>query len=357
MTERKYVRIFLLLPALLTLYFVFRIFQPFFQPIALAVMLASLCYPIYAWIRRKLKKRASLASLVTCLLVMALIVVPFVLLILAFAREVGVVYLALQERIEAGEFRELMNFRESQYVGPVLDWISQYIDLENIDILGSLTSTLQNMSVLFLRHSTEILGGVAQLISKFFIMLVTMFFLFRDGARIVEEFKSLTPLTERYEDVLVRKFKEVTRATFLGSLLTALAQGVAGGIVFWALGISNIVFWSSMIALFSLVPVVGSALIWGPWAIYFFLTGSVVKGIVLIALAVLFIGMVDNLVRPLFIQGQAGMHTLLVFFSIMGGIAYFGMIGMIFGPIIVSLGLTFLELYRIEFKEELIKPR
>ena len=79
--------------------------------------------------------------------------------------------------------------------------------------------------------------------------------------------------------------------------------------------------------------------------------------IVLVALAVLFIGMVDNFVRPLFIQGQAGMHTLLVFFSIMGGIAYFGMIGMVFGPIIVSLGLTFLELYRIEFKEELVKPQ
>ena len=112
-------------------------------------------------------------------------------------------------------------------------------------------------------------------------------------------------------------------------------------------------FWSVAFALFSLVPVIGTSLIWGPWVAYFLLSGSYFKGFALVIAAVLFIGMIDNVLRPMLIEGQVKMHTLLVFFSIMGGIAYAGIFGMIFGPILVSLFLTLLELYKIEFREDL----
>jgi len=181
-------------------------------------------------------------------------------------------------------------------------------------------------------------------------MIVTMFFLFRDGHRLRDELASLSPVSQRYTDLLSTTFREVARATVVGNLLTAMAQGLASGIIFWSLGVSNALFWGTISAFFSLVPVVGAAIIWIPWAIYFLVSGSIVKGILMVALQALVVGSLDNVLRPLLIEGRIRMHTMLVFFSIMGGIAYFGVLGMVFGPIIVALGMTLLEVYKIEVR-------
>jgi predicted PurR-regulated permease PerM len=354
--ERLYLRLFLLLPALFVLYFVYQIFLPFLQPIALAVVLSTLCYPVYQWVERKLKQRRNLASLLTCVLVMAVIVLPLLGLLGALAAEVAQVYGRLQDQVEGKSVDDLRELTDGPYVRMVLDWVGQYVDLSQVDFVGGLASALREVSVFLLRHSTTLLGGAFEVVGKFFLMVATMFFLFRDGARFVDEFSSLSPLSKQYEAAITNKFREVTRATILGSLATAVAQGLAGGLVFLLLGIDNIIFWSSSMALFSLVPVVGTAIIWVPWVIYFLLTGSIVKAIILAVAASLFVGMIDNVIRPLFIEGRAGMHTLLVFFSLMGGVSYFGMSGLLFGPILVALFLTFVELFRLEFKEELAKP-
>ena len=285
-----------------------------------------------------------------------IIIVPFVILLIEVAGQVSEVYRQFQISLERGDFKNPLNFRDSFLLGPIFDWISNYVELEKFDLIGSLSSALRQVSLFFLRHSTAILSGLFQLITSFFIMLVTMFFLFRDGGLLVKELKTWTPLSERYEQLILTKFREVASATVVGNLVTAVTQGVAGGLVFWIVGIPNVLLWGTLTALFSLVPVFGTALVWFPWALYFFATGSWVRGLLLVGFAVLFVGTIDNVLRPLLIEGKTKMHTLLVFFSIMGGIAYFGIVGMIFGPIILALGLTFIELYKIEFQYELQKP-
>ncbi|MDA2925356.1 AI-2E family transporter [Acidobacteria bacterium AH-259-L09] len=349
-------RTFLLISSAFVLYFLFQIFQPFLLPISLAVILVSLCYPVFDWTCKKLKGRRGWAALMTCLWVTASIIVPFVVLVVLLAAEVTEVYQQFKRKLDSGELENLLDLKDNAYLQPLLDRIN--LDLDNIDLMGSLADALQQVSLFFLSHSTAMLSGLFHIFTGFLgflIMLVTMFFLFRDGNRLMEELKTWSPFPERYEQLLVNKFQEITSATVLGSLLTALAQGVAGGLVFWIVGISNALFWGFLTALFSLVPVVGTGIVWVPWAIYLFATGSVGWGIFLVVTEVLFVGMIDNFLRPLFIQGKVKMHTLLVFFAIMGGIAYFGMIGMIFGPIIVAVGLTFLELFKIEFRSELAK--
>lgn len=355
MKERTYLRIALLIPALLTFYFIFQIFEPFLLPIILAIVLVTLCYPVYDWISARLNGRESLAALLTCTLLTVVIIVPVLVLVIMLAGEISSVYQNFQNLAEQGYFEEFQ-LEQQPYFDPYVGWIREYVDFDQIDLMGSLTSALQQASVFFLRYSSQILSGILGLVTSFFIMLVTMFFLFRDGGRLTSAVRSLTPLSVQMEERLTSTFREVTRATIVGSLATALAQGVAGAIVFAVLGISNIVFWGSMMALFSLVPVIGTALVWGPWAIYFLATGAYIRAGILIVLAAGLIGLIDNVLRPLLIEGRSGMHTLLVFFSIMGGISYFGLVGMIFGPIIVALGLTFVELFRVEFREVLNKP-
>ena len=348
-------RIFLLITSLVVLYFVFRIFQPFLVPICLAAILASLCYPVYSWTCTRLKGRRNWAAFVTSLGVTVIIVIPFVVLVTLVAGQVVEVYGQFQTGLERGEFEDSLDFRKNPYFGPVVAWIDHYVDLDKLDLVGSLASALRQVSLFLLRHSTAILSGLVQFVTSFFVMLVTMFFLFRDGALLTEELKTWMPLSERYEQLIVRKFREVASATIVGNFLTSVAQGAAGGLVFLIVGIPNVILWGTLTALFSLVPVFGTALVWFPWAVYFFLTGAWLRGAVLVVLAVLFVGMIDNVLRPILIEGRTKIHTLLVFFAIMGGIGYFGIVGIIFGPILLALGLTFVELYKTEFADELRK--
>ena len=357
MEERRFLRIFLIAPSLLVLYFVFRIFQPFLMPIFMAVILAGLCFPAFHWVNTRLKGRANLAALVTCLGITALIIVPFVALVSMLAAQATQAYQELQVALNQGKIQEMMNLRDQPYVGWVLETIDQYVDLDQVDLIGSLASLLQSVSLGALRHSTAVVSGIAHMLTSFLVMIAAMFFLFRDGPALANQISDWTPLSANYEVQIVKKFQEVSSATVIGSLVTAIAQGIAGGITFFLVGIPNILFWGTLTALFSLVPLVGTAVVWLPWALFLFATGATVKAIILVVLSILFVGGIDNVLRPILIEGKTRMHTMLVFLSIMGGISYFGIVGMVVGPIIVALGLTFLELYRIEFQEELAKSR
>ena len=355
MEEHKYLRISLLIFSLIVLYFVYRIFQPFLLPISLAVVLATLCFPVFSWTCEKLQNHRNWAALLTCIWVTAIIIVPFVVLIILLAGQMTDVYQQFQSRLENGEWQEFLNLQDNARLKPLADWISQYVDLENLDLMGSLGAGLQQVSLFFLRQSTSIVSGLFRIIMNFLIMLFCMFFIFRDGEYLTEMFKTLTPLTEGYRQLIINTFQEVSKATVIGTLLTAVAQGVAGGLLYWILGIPNALLWGCLTALFSLLPVVGTGIVWGPWALYFFLTQSTLQGTILVIGGVL-VGMMDNFLRALFIEGKAEMHTFIVFLSIMGGIGYFGLVGMIFGPIIVALGLTFLELYKREFQQPVTEP-
>ncbi|MEE8349811.1 MAG: AI-2E family transporter [Acidobacteriota bacterium] len=351
MLERNYLRISLLVFSLVVLYFVFRIFQTFVLPISLAVIMVTLCYPVFHWTSTKLHGNRNWAALLTCIWVTTAIILPIVLLLILLTGQIGSIYRQIQHQLESGDIQDLLRLQESPYVKPLIDWLSLHIDLENFDIIGSFTTGFREMSLFFLRQSRNIVQGLFGVIANFLIMMVTMFFLFRDGSQLVEEVKILTPLSARYQEVIINKFQEVAKATVIGTLLTALAQGVAGGLLFWLVGLPNALFWGVLMGLFSLLPVVGTGIIWGPWALYLLITTSMLQGVILIAGGFL-VAVIDNVLRPMFIEGKAEMHTLLVFMALLGGVNYFGMAGVIFGPIIVAIGLTFLELYKMEFLKE-----
>ncbi len=355
MQEHRSVGIFFLILFLVVLYFVFRIFQPFLLPISLAVVLATLCYPVFNWTCQKLRNKRSWAALLTCLWVTASIIIPFVILLILLTGEVTDVYQQFQRKLESGDWQVFLTLQDKPYIRPLADWIRLNVDLGEIDLIGSLGAALQQVSLFFLRQSTAILSGLFHVTVDFLIMLVCMFFLFRDGDRLMEVLKTWIPLSEHFNRVIFKKFQEVSSATVIGTLLTALAQGVAGGLLYWLLGIPNALLWGCLTALFSLLPVVGTGIVWVPWAIFFFLSGSWIQGIFLVVGGLL-VGMLDNVLKAILIEGRAEMHTLIVFLAIMGGIGYFGIVGMIFGPIIVALALTFLELYKMEFQLEIAGP-
>ena len=224
MEERRFLRLFLAVPSLLVLYFVFRIFQPFLVALCLAAILATLCYPPYKWLRSKLGGKNTWAALLSCLAITALIIVPFVTLTILLAQQASELYQRLRKIVEQEDFYRLEDLAEHAVFGPAVEKLQSWIPIQDMDLAGVLLSTSEQVSLFFLRYSTVFISEVASVVTGFAVMVVALFFLFRDGERLVQQFRLWTPLSEKYEGIIIHKFKEVSSATILGSLATSATQ-------------------------------------------------------------------------------------------------------------------------------------
>ncbi|NCO45120.1 MAG: AI-2E family transporter, partial [Vibrio sp.] len=166
---------------------------------------------------------------------------------------------------------------------------------------------------------------------------------------LISALRHILPLSRSQEDRLLCEIEQVSKSAVMGSFLTAIAQGFAGGFGMWLAGFPGL-FWGTMMGFASFIPVVGTALIWIPATIYLFLTGDSTWGIFLALWSVIVVGSIDNLLRPFLMQGSAGMNTLMIFFSLLGGIQLFGLIGLIYGPLIFAITMVLFNIYEEEFK-------
>jgi predicted PurR-regulated permease PerM len=345
----KYSHIFFTLVFILIIVVFYKMMKPFLVVVILALTLVSLFYPNYRHLKGKLKGRAGLSSLIMCTIITFLIIIPSFIFFLALFDELNAAY---------NSFRSTLDHQppQEQYLSdrPLLrkawEQLNHYLGVNSSNLRDTFSRVGDRIIGYLLDNYSSILGSIGVFISNFFIMVFCMFFFFRDGHTLLEEMKRLVPLAPEYEEMVVEKLRQVIYATFFGIFATAACQGISAGIIFMILGINNPVLWGTATAIFSLVPVVGTAVV----GLYLIFTGSAVKGVILLTLGALVIGLVDNLVRPLIIEARSeGMHVLLVFFSLAGGLALFGPPGLVLGPLVAALVVTFLEIYKIEFREEL----
>ena len=329
----------------LVLYFCFRILQPFLVPVFLALILSTLLAPLYQILETRLNGRSSLAALLVCLGLTVVIVVPVVFLSISLTNEATDAYNRLRDPQTVQRMEAWFNTTG----GPILDrikgWAPASIDLDNLQIGSRIGAQAQQIGVIVLGAATSLATGIFSVLVDYFVMSIVLFFLLRDFNYFATSVRVVSPLSDEQEGLFVERFRTVTRATVLGNLATALAQGILSGLIFLILGLPNPILWGALTALLSLVPMVGTALVWVPWSIYLFASGAWVKGIIFLIVQVIGVGGVDNVLRPMLIEGGVKMHTLLVFFSILGGISYFGILGMFFGPLIFAIAITLLEFY------------
>jgi predicted PurR-regulated permease PerM len=183
-----------------------------------------------------------------------------------------------------------------------------------------------------------------------------MFFFLTGGPGLLTGVLAYLPLTEADEQRMVGKFVSVTRATFKGTILIGAAQGLLGGLAFWTVGIDGAIFWGTVMTVLSIIPGVGGALVWIPAAIILMISGEMWRGIVLALFCALVVGSVDNLLRPRLVGQDTKMHELLIFFSTLGGLMFFGASGFILGPILAALFVTAWEMFGITFRTALAEP-
>lgn len=345
--------IFILFLTFFSIYLLYEILSPFLSSIIWAVLLVIVFFPLFQKLQHLLKKKGILSALIMTLLVLTVIVLPFTLLMASLANDAINVYQQVEEMIKTGQLQGYFErVKEIPILNRILAGLGQHIDLSQTNPLPLLLNNLNRISTFIFNQTTILLKGFSTFIVGFFFTLLSLYYLFKDGSHLFGRMKEIIPLPPRERDLLIQRFKDMIYSTIYGGILIAMIQGVLGGLSFWILGLPSPVFWGTAMALFSFIPIGGTALIWAPAAIILLIGGAVLKGLILLGLGILVISMVDNILKPLFISTRTNIHPLLLFFAVLGGIQSFGLIGLVAGPLIATLFLTLIEIYVQGIKPE-----
>jgi len=346
---------FLIILLVLVLIGCYHIITPYIHPIILAAILASIFSPIHKRIEKWLKGRKNRAAIVSCLFLTIVVVLPLLIVMLSVIQQGIYSFSAMYHWLEAGNVQELI---KHPVVIKFLGWFRNIlpdvkkafpdIDLGNLQIRNIVMNLSASLGKMLIDQGGNLAGNITAIIGKFFLMLFCFFFFIRDEKKIVDYILHLIPLSSSQEDKIIFKIKAVAKSALLGTFVTAFAQGTAGGLAFWITGLPGL-FWGMVMAFASLIPMVGTSLVWIPAAVFLFITGHWGYGLFMIIWCVIVVGGLDNLVRPLFMQGSADMSTLMIFLAILGGIHAFGLLGLLYGPLLFGVAMVLLYIYEIEY--------
>ncbi len=340
-----YPRIFALVVAAILGYALILIFAPFIGPMAWAAFLAFLLYPVNVRLRRRLRGSGIAAGVLT-FLAPIIILLPLSALSIDFVAQVSVLMQKLQKSAAELDIKSLSDLQQFPWIARINVWLEAHAGISAEQVQSWLVSgTREVLTRAASMGGGFFLGALGSLLG-FAIMLFLLFFFLRDGDGLLARARRLIPLDEERKGRLFRQLSGVTRAIVVGTSVTALLQGALVGIGFTIASLPSPVVFGVLAALLSMLPVGGAALVWGPAAIWLFVDGRWGFGIFMLAWGLLLSGL-DNVLRPILISGRARISALAVFIGVLGGIPAFGAIGIIGGPVVLSLVLAL-----IEFAEE-----
>jgi predicted PurR-regulated permease PerM len=314
------------------------ILWPFSGAIIWATLLAVMFAPLFDRFLRAMPRWRNSAALLTLLVVIVMVILPLTIIVDLLVREAAAFYQSYQ----SGELTfglDLQRIRE--YFPAWLRTLPERLGLSNLGVLRERLSAAAVEGGQFLAGQAINIGQrTVDFIVSFFVMLYLLFFLLRDGGELSARIRNAMPLPSDQKQALFDRFTVAVQAIVKGTIVVALAQGALGGLIFWFLGVRAPVLWGALMAVLSLLPVLGTALVWAPVAVYLLMTGALWQGLLLIAYGVLVIGLVDNLLRPILIGQETEIPDYVVLVSTLGGIATFGANGLVIGPVIAAMFLA-----------------
>ncbi len=338
----------IVLLALVTIAFIW-ISWPFYPGVLWAVTAAIVCMPSYRKLVYRYPKRRNLLALLYTLGILGVIILPAIgiggVLVdqaLGFVNSVqkGEIDLAaIGKSVENSMPGWLRRVMASNGMASLEDALSQ--------AATALAGSFRTLSGRLVAFGSDALGMFLQIS----VMLYLVFFFLRDGDRLMAQIRRAVPLAEEHKNHIAAKFMGMARATIKGSLIVAVVQGALGGITFWLLGIEAAMLWGVLMGVFSLIPAVGTGIIWIPVAIYLIATGSVVKGLILIGVGVGIISMVDNVLRPMLVGKDTGLPDWLLLVTTLGGISLFGFNGILIGPLVAAM---FVAVWHITERDDVL---
>lgn len=329
----------------------FFIFLPYLSPLIIAAVFAVLFRPIHRKIVEKYsnkKENSSVAALLTLLIIVVLVLTPLFLISVQLSVEARNLYQYLTE--EGGRIGVLdaVEVAVQGFAEKVTPENSELFTISNIDFNKYASQALQWS----ITNVDAVFSGIARILFDIFILILALYYMLKDGSALKRSVIKFSPLQDMYDEQIFNKLQRAVNSVIKGSLVVGVVQGMLTGIGFAIFGVPNPALWGTFAVLAALIPGIGTALVLGPGILYLILTGSLPQAVGLIIWAVLAVGLIDNFLGPKLVGGGVHVHQFLILLSVIGGLSFFGPIGFILGPLVVSLLFALLEIY----KSSIMKP-
>ncbi len=325
------------------------VLRGFLMTILVAALMSGLLYPLFTWLTQKFGGRTKSAAGVTLLITFLTIVGPLagvVSLVVGQASSISEnVRPAIERAINEPTYldRLLRQAPGYEYIAPYREQI--------LTTAGDVVNSIGRFLMTSLQNTTR---STVSFLFHFVIALYTIFFLLLDGPGMLRAVLNHLPLHRDEKSQLIDRFVSVTRATLKGTIIIGVIQGVAAGVAFWIAGVPNAAFWTVVMIVMSILPLIGSALIWVPASIVLFASGHVTAAILLALYCALIVGSIDNVLRPRLVGQDTKMHDIVILFSTLGGLAVFGPLGFVIGPVLAGLFVTSWEIFGQAYSDELV---
>jgi predicted PurR-regulated permease PerM len=330
------------------------ILWPFFGAVCWAVFIAIVFWPLHLRFLRGSHGRRNMAAAASVTLILLIVILPLAMIAASITQEASV----LVEKLRSGEIQISQYFARMLQALP--EWargLLQRFGLSDLQLLQrKFFGTLASSGQILTSRVMDIGQVTLDFVVAFFVMIYMLFFLFRDGEQLAQSVARSIPLHPQHTRRLLTQFATVVRATVKGNIVVALVQGALGGVAFAVLGLPGAVLWGAVMALMSLLPAVGAAMVWGPVALYYLFTGALFKGIGLALWGALVIGLVDNFLRPILVGKDTRMPDYLVLVATLGGIVVFGLNGFVIGPVIAAVFLVSWEMLASARQQTSVPP-
>ncbi len=320
----------------------------FLQPIFWAVALGIVFYPLHLRVLARLGQRAGIAAGLSTVFTLFVVVIPIVVIAAAVTAEAAQLY----QQLRSGNISLAELYTRVAAAVPMLDGLLERVGMDAERLAAQLSSSALTISQFMAGRALALGQDTLRITIFFFLMLYLLFFFLRDGEEMLRALIRALPFGDERERHLLERFAEVSRATIKGTIVVGVVQGTIGGISFALLGINAPALWGVVMALLSIVPALGPALVWIPAAIILLVSGQVVKALILVAVGTLIIGLADNLLRPVLVGRDTRMPDYLILLSTLGGLAGFGLAGVVIGPLIAAFFLSVWQMAAEEFAPE-----
>lgn len=328
----------------LVVYCLYLVSKPFLAALVSATVLSIFAYPLHRMACRNIES-ANLAAFTSACFVSLVILVPLGWLVPAFVREALAVVRTVPTVEVLPRAKEFFDSYFGQSPIPIGDF-------------DTIVRNLSQRAAAFLaEESARLAGNVAGWIIDLIVMVLALFYLFREGRNVLQMVKEVAPMGARHRERMMAEVVELITVTISSGLVVAVMQGILSGFIFWLVGISSAVFWGGVSGFLAFLPVVGPWLVWAPAGIGLIANGHMGRGTLLLILGFIVISGADNLVRPILIAGRAQLNALLVFIGVFGGIQAFGFIGVVVGPLVVATAVGFLKGYSESLREQRAEPK
>jgi predicted PurR-regulated permease PerM len=330
------------------IFLVFLVIRPFIGALLASVFLAYIFYPIYKWFNKHIKVKW-LSALLVSLIVILILVLPLFFVLNTLTREAYVSYITSKQKI-LGVGDMLKNCPNNNSLCNFVSYIGDFLDEPKVKY--QLQTTVERLTSYIIDSASNLVFSIPRFILNFFVMVFVMFYLFKDGPMFISHVQRLLPLKDIYKRHLFEKFGKVTHAILYGHIVVAVIQGFLGGIGFFLFGVNSPLIWGIIMAFAALIPFIGTGLVWFPPALLRIVNGVLtgdkfmtLGGVLFMLYGLLIVSSIDNIIRPKIIGDRAKVHPTLILVGVLGGIYLLGVVGLIVGPLILALFITFVKAY------------